>query len=48
MLRNGTVKVKPKYYHIGPFVNGYAEVQNTVDSPKYYINGKLEKVNVPE
>ena len=44
MLKNGTVKVKPKYYYIGPFIDGKAEVQNTADSPKYYINSKLEKI----
>lgn len=44
MLKNGTVKVKPKYYYIGPFIDGKAEVQNTSDSPKYYINDKLEKI----
>lgn len=45
MLRNGTIKVKPKYYYIGPFDGGVVAVQNTEDSPVYYINGKLEKVN---
>lgn len=45
MLKNGTVKVKPKYYYIGPFVNGIAEIKNTEDSPIYHINGKLEKID---
>ncbi len=44
MLKNGTVRVKPKYYFIGPFIEGKAEVQNTADSPKYFINDKLERV----
>lgn len=44
MLKNGTVKVRPKYFYIGPFVEGKAEVQNTSDSPKYIINDKLERV----
>ena len=35
MLKNGTVKVKSKYFLIGPFVDGKAEVQNTEDSRKY-------------
>lgn len=43
LLTNGTVKVKPKYYKIGPFIDGRAEVQNTADSETYYINSKLEK-----
>lgn len=45
LLSNGTVKVKPKYYYIGPFIDGKAEVQNLKDSPKYYINNKLERIN---
>lgn len=45
MLKNGTVKVKPKYYYIGPFVNGKAEVINTENSQSYHINGKLEKID---
>ena len=45
MLKNGAVKVKPKYFLIGPFIDGKAEVQNTADSPKYFINCKLEKIN---
>ncbi len=45
MLKDGTVRVEPKYYYIGPFIEGRAQVQNTADSPKYFINGKLEKVN---
>jgi superfamily II DNA or RNA helicase len=44
MLKNGTVKVRPKYYYIGPFIEGRAEVQNTEDSSKYYINDKLERI----
>ena len=44
MLCNGTIKVKPKYYYIGPFIDGKAEVQNTKDSPKYFINDKLERI----
>ena len=44
LLRNGVVKVKPKYYYIGPFIEGKAVVQNTEDSGKYYINDKLEKI----
>ncbi len=44
MLRNGVVKVMPKYYYIGPFIDGIAEVRNTEDSPKYFINDKLERV----
>ena len=44
MLKNGTVKVRPKYFYIGPFVEGMAEVQNTPNSPKYRINDKLERV----
>ena len=45
MLSNGTVKVKPKYYYIGPFINGKAEVQNTESSPIYHINDKLERID---
>lgn len=45
MLKNGTVKVKPKYYYIGPFINGIAEIKNTEYSPSYHINGKLEKID---
>jgi superfamily II DNA or RNA helicase len=45
MLCNGTIKVKPKYYYIGAFIDGKAEVQNTADSPKYFINDKLERIN---
>ena len=44
LLPNGTIKVKPKYYYIGPFVDDIAEVQNTPDSVKYKINGKLERI----
>lgn len=44
MLKDGTVKVKPKYYLIGPFIDGKAEVRNMADSPKYFINSKLERV----
>ena len=28
MLKNGTVKVKPKYFYIGPFIEGVADVRN--------------------
>lgn len=45
MLKNGTVKVKPKYYYIGPFIEGIAEIKNTIDSSSYHINGKLEKID---
>lgn len=45
MLSNGTIKVKPKYFYIGPFIEGKAEVRNTENSPCYYINEKLEKIN---
>lgn len=44
LLTNGTVKVKPKYYKIGPFIDGRAKVQNTADSEIYYINDKLERI----
>lgn len=44
MLKNGTIKVRPKYFYIGPFIEGKAEVQNTPESPKYIINDKLERV----
>ena len=44
MLKNGVVKVKPKYFYIGPFIEGKAEVQNTKDTSKYYINEKLERI----
>ncbi|GKH22463.1 DEAD/DEAH box helicase family protein [Bacteroides thetaiotaomicron] len=44
MLPNGTVKVKPKYYYIGPFIDGISKIQNTENSPEYYINDKLEKI----
>ncbi len=43
MLKNGTIKVKPKYFYIGPFVDGRAEVRNTESSDCYYINSKLER-----
>lgn len=45
MLKNGTIKVKPKYFYIGPFIEGVAEIQNTEFSPSYHINGKLEKID---
>lgn len=45
MLKNGTVKVKPKYFYIGPFIKGIAEIKNTEYSPSYHINGKLEKID---
>lgn len=44
MLKNGTIKVCPKYFYIGPFIEGKAEVQNTPESPMYIINDKLERV----
>ena len=44
MLSNGVIKVKPKYYLIGAFVDGKAEVKNTIDSESYYINDKLERI----
>ena len=39
-------KVKPKYFYIGPFADGRAEVRNTESSDSYYINSKLEKIEV--
>lgn len=45
MLKNGTIKVKPKYFYIGPFIEGIAEIKNTEYSPSYHINGKLEKID---
>ncbi len=45
MLKNGTIKVKPKYFYIGPFIDGIAEIKNTEYSPSYHINGKLEKID---
>lgn len=45
MLKNGTIKVKPKYFYIGPFVDGVAEIKNTEYSQSYHINGKLEKID---
>jgi superfamily II DNA or RNA helicase len=44
MLKNGTIKVRPKYYLIGPFIDGKANVQNTAESPVYVINDKLERI----
>lgn len=44
MLKNGTVKVKPKYFLIGPFVDNRAEVRNTEYSGSYYINERLERI----
>ena len=44
MLKNGTVKVKPKYFYIGPFIDGVAEVQNIENDPIYRINDRLERV----
>lgn len=44
LLKDGTVKVKPKYFLIGPFVDGKTEVQNTEFSRKYFINDKLERI----
>lgn len=45
LLTNGTVKVKPKYYWIGPFVDGIAEIRNTEFTPKYHINSKLQRID---
>ena len=45
MYGNGKIAVKPKYYNIGPFTDGLAEVQNTKDSPPYKINGKMHRVS---
>ena len=45
MLKNGTVKVKPKYFYIGPFIEGISEIKNTEYSLSYHINGKLEKID---
>ena len=44
MLSNGVIKVKPKYFYIGAFVDGKAIVQNTEDSEQYFINDKLERL----
>lgn len=41
---DGRIRVKAKYYYIGPFTDGLAKVQNTADSPEYYINNKFEIV----
>lgn len=41
---DGRVRVKAKYYNIGPFIDGIAEVQNTSVSPVYHINSKFEIV----
>ena len=45
MLKNGIVKVKPKYFFIGSFIEGVAEVQNRENDPIYHINDKLERTN---
>ncbi len=45
MLKNGTVKVRPKYFYIGPFIEGIAEVQNRENDPIYHINDKLERID---
>ena len=45
MLKNGTVKVRPKYFYIGPFIEGIAEVQNRESDPIYHINDKLERID---
>lgn len=45
LLTNGTVKVKPKYYWISPFVDGIAEIRNTEFTPKYHINSKLQRID---
>lgn len=44
MLKNGIVKVKPKYFYIGAFMDGKAEVVNTFQGEKYFINDKLERI----
>jgi hypothetical protein len=44
MLKNGTVKVRAKYFWIGPFEDGVAEVRNTSESDLYHINKDLEKI----
>ena len=44
MLKNGTVKVKPKYFYIGPFIEGIAEIQNRENDPIYHINDRLERI----
>ena len=44
MLKTGMVKVKPKYYYIGPFIEDVAEVQNRENDLKYHINSKLERI----
>ena len=45
LLQDGTVRVKAKYYNIGPFVDGFAVVQNTENSDIYHINSKLERID---
>lgn len=45
LLKNGVVKVKPKYFYIGPFIDGKAKVQNLSTSTPYYINDKLERID---
>lgn len=45
MLKNGTVKVRPKYFFISSFKDGKATVQNTADSPVYVINDRLERIS---
>lgn len=45
MLKDGTIKVKPKYNYIGPFKDGFAEVQNRENDPIYHINEKLERID---
>lgn len=44
MLKNGTVKVKPKYFYIGPFIDERAKVINREGDACYYINEKLERI----
>jgi superfamily II DNA or RNA helicase len=44
MLKNGTVKVRAKYFWIGPFEDGVAEVRNTSESDLYHINCELERI----
>lgn len=46
LLSNGVVKVRPKYFYIGAFKDGIAEVIELENSVPYYINSKLEKVKI--
>ena len=45
MLSNRVIKVKPKYFYIGSFNGGAAEVQNTENGSIYHINDKLERID---